>query len=892
MSLPTLFVKGSLYHVDPQTMKELSEYVPIEYILQWIQSRLYKTGMENRVLVLKSKTGSGKSSALPPAIFNKFIKGNKRGVGMILTQPRVLTTIEIVLDMIPYHKSLVLGTTIGWSTKNNKVKPNDLSLLVATIGTLADQLKTMTDSELCSRYQFILIDETHQRDIQTDITIFMLKNLLLRITNRPDCPFVILMSATFDQNKFLTYFNVPAETNFIEVEGSPFTKTEMWDWNEGRTVSDYTKAAVDVVRKIITENPDDDPSKADILIFLPGKAEMSDTLRYLNTYNAELAESGQKTFSPILIDGESVRLQDLDFRKSMRITTADQTIVVDKKRYTPTRRVIMSTNVAETGLTLNNLRYVIDAGYNRETEFNPVHGVHMLLTKPAPQSRIIQRLGRAGRKFPGVFYPLYPKWIYDKLQVFQYADILVNDVSSMMLDAIAEQMRASISVNKPPVFVLADLDLLDLPSPDALCFSLEKLYSLGYIAPNAPEWKVDFDEFINSPAINSHNANSTGYSNSTTYINSADSATSPHLSITKLGAIARLLSSETLEASRMILAGYSWNVSILDLIAIDVWLALDGKKKIRQDTTKDANWITIYKSAIPSLSITNIIEKMRTLICDEFIDGILFFNALKRTIANVSHKSLFTTLRKWCNNNNINYKFCISFISTRDDVIEGLTANKLDVFSQEEHSLYNVIDSIDFGVDDLTKTICKIKHCIYDGYRNNIIIRQAEFVPPKPTKPSHAGIRANSPHAKSLHPNSHVKSSHTNSHTSTLHPNSHVKSSHTNTSHAKPSHATRVHTADKARKGGSDQSANEHRQNEQVPLYRTRTGLVVKTPSIIGKQTQKNPSLGRLYDLYPQYAIASSFTTKFNRETLMFDVNAACVSVLDGYMSPDLSFLM
>jgi HrpA-like RNA helicase len=206
-----------------------------------------------------------------------------------------------------YSKIFRLGETIGWSTKHNKLRPKSYGLLSATIGTLAQQLRTMTDDELLRKYRFILIDETHERDLQTDMTIYMLKNLLLRNENNINCPFVVLMSATFEPQSFIDYFNLSLNDNFIWCRGETAGFDEMWNWNEGRTVNNYPQSAATVVEKIVTENPDDDPQRADILIFMPGKAEFIDTEQWLNKLNAKLAEQNKKVFSLVQIDSQAVQ---------------------------------------------------------------------------------------------------------------------------------------------------------------------------------------------------------------------------------------------------------------------------------------------------------------------------------------------------------------------------------------------------------------------------------------------------------------------------------------------------------------------------------------------------------------------------------------------------------
>lgn len=707
---PTLFIKGKLSapNGDPKLKRELDEWVPIEYVIEWLRSRMTKVGIENRVLILKSETASGKSTAFPPELFKALVRGTgDRAPGIICTQPRVMTAIENVMEIMKhYSKVLRLGESIGWSTKFNKLRPKSVGLLSATIGTLAQQLRTATDEQIMKKYRFILIDETHERDLQTDMTIYMLKNLLLRNQNNTACPFVVLMSATFDPKSFLEYFKVPLLSNFIWCVGETAGFDEIWDWNGGRTVNNYPQAAASVVEKIITENPKDDPARADILIFMPGKAEFKETERWLRQLNQKFAkESPHLVFSLLQIESTAVQTRNIDFMRTMYIPVAQHIVVIDGKEYVPARRVIISTNVAETGLTLDNLRYVIDAGFNREIEYNPLLGIRALITKPAPKSRIKQRKGRAGRKFRGVFYPLYPDFIFEKLPDLQFPQILIEDVSPIILDIVNEQLKVkTLNGDRDPQFLLTDIDMIDVPAPDALAACIEKLYTIGFISMIAPKWSATAAEIIEAP-----------------------SGDNRRFGITKIGALGSAFSMLAPESVRMILSSYFWNCSVLDTITIAAYLSIDVKNftaPAPRDPTSDRppprvfiNWLAVYKVGLAIKMTKNMLYKMRLLIADDFIHGIILFNAIKYIISTAEPKAAINNLREWCSQNNIQYKACIDLIKARDDIIEQALTAGMNVFAQEDHSLKNAAE------DDFMNVITKLKYCIYDGYRNNIIVR-------------------------------------------------------------------------------------------------------------------------------------------------------------------------
>jgi HrpA-like RNA helicase len=690
MSKPTLLIKGKLVgpygaDTDPELVEKLKEEIPMDYILSWFGSRLSKTGIENRVLVLKSETASGKSTALPPAVYKQFVY-NKRGPGLICTQPRVLTAIENVMEMLKHYSSILrLGDTIGWSTQYNKIRPKKFSMLSATIGTLTQILKSSTDEEIMEKFRFIMIDETHERDLQTDMTISMLKNLLSRVGNHPMCPFVVLMSATFDPDPLLDYFGVNRLTNFIWCGGATAKIDEMWDWKPAG--KDYPEMIGKTVDKICREGVEDVEDKGDILVFLPGASEMKAVSQHLSKVNESLAKSSIDPFTILKLDSVAVNTQNEDYRRLISVPLQHQEVWVNKESYRPRRRVILSTNVAETGLTLDGLKYVIDAGYNKETEYNPVYGTMALITKPAPRSRIRQRRGRSGRKFPGVFYPMYSFQIHESLPLLQFPQILTNDVSTIMMDIIREQLKTKARAGLPQIFKVSDIDMIDAPTPDAIADAMWRLYNIGFVSPFG-----------------------SGGSELT-------------YGLTRLGELGALMAGLPPELARMILAGYSWKVRILDLISIAVWVNLEadsGLKGVSPEWAKanptkvppGIKWDNVYNCV---LGVDEDFYKMRILIGDNFIDGMFFSNALMKTLGDGTLETAASRLREFCNASFISYDRAIAFLQQRDKIIEALLT--------EGFSLDNIPDSEDIS---LMEYVTKIKYCIYDGYRSNLLTRDGD----------------------------------------------------------------------------------------------------------------------------------------------------------------------
>jgi HrpA-like RNA helicase len=539
----------------------------------------------------------------------------------------------------------------------------------ATLQTLTQQLKTLTDEEICDKYQFILIDECHERSRELDLTMYILKNFIGRNAHKPNCPFVCLMSATFDEKVFLGYFGLP-RANFISVEGSAYNRDFRWMTKDSEN---YNEDIAKTVKKIVEEGKDDVRKRGDVIVFLPS-SKNPDLRIMLEDINKELINKGKSTdvFNIIQISSDAQAEQSMEFLSLDNIPLDDQEVVIDGVSYTPRRRVILSTNVAETGLTLEELKYIIDAGFNQETEFNPILGLEYLAKKPAPQSRITQRIGRVGRKFDGVYYPIYPKAIFDKLQVNQYPDILTNNITNVLLDVLLIQMKTAelLNPNSETHYVdISNIDLLDVPSPDSMRFSLERLYSLGLLAPiNDGLTITDYGKQCSAmlcPALNS------------------------------------------LESCRMILAGFTWQVSVLDLITIAAYLNINYSKDF-----KKVNWQYIYKTGLPTTiaGTTKSYHNIRAIIGDQFIEALILFNSFNSAI-------LAGNTAGWYENTLISERIFINdFLNPREAIIEQCLNNELDIFRNEGYGFKNIINH-----DIFFNYLKNVKHCIYDGYRNNLI---------------------------------------------------------------------------------------------------------------------------------------------------------------------------
>jgi hypothetical protein len=362
------------------------------------------------------------------------------------------------------------------------------------------------------------------------------------------------------------------------------------------------------------------------------------------------------------------------------------------------RRVIISTSVAETGKTFKTLRYVIDFGYDRTNEYNPTIKAELLISKPAQITRIEQRWGRVGRKFPGVVYPLYPSSIYFKLPITQMPDILITNLAPVILQLVYEQQRTKFDAQNPlPYWRFEDIDMLDNPLPDAILDALGRARSLGFISTNPIVFHPNLQEFLQMQKYAGYN---TGL-----------------LGITKMGRIALELSMQfgSLESARLVLSGFAWNYRPDELIMIAAFSQLDADDPAAGKTINISNvYQELFASTKYCEDLPNIMNIIHTLLGDTFIDAIVIGTFADSIFARGEHASIF----EWAIRNNIQFNSLLSFMQYRDDANSALARLGFDT-----HKGVSVIDAfLHNGTDDaITNAILAYKRCIYDAYKLNLV---------------------------------------------------------------------------------------------------------------------------------------------------------------------------
>ena len=371
--------------------------------------RLIEAIQKHQVIIVAGETGSGKTTQLPQIA---MLAG--RGLtGMIgHTQPRRLAA-RSVSQRIAEEVGEKLGESIGFKIRFNEQGSQDSIVRLMTDGIL---LAELTNDRFLSKYDTIIIDEAHERSLNIDFIMGYLKQLLPK---RPDLK-VIVTSATLDVNRFSQYFN---DAPIFEVEGRSFPvevryrpiselsivgsdDDEFDDFEEN-----LPRAVVQAVEECFADAEEKGhPEHADILIFASTEQEIRELQETLQKHGPRHTE-----VLPLYA----------------RLAIAEQ-----QKIFSPSgkgRRIIIATNVAETALTVPNIRYVIDSGFARISRYNYRSRVQRLPIEAISQAAANQRKGRCGRIAAGVCIRLYSEEDFLSRPEFTEPEIKRTNLASVIL---------------------------------------------------------------------------------------------------------------------------------------------------------------------------------------------------------------------------------------------------------------------------------------------------------------------------------------------------------------------------------------------------------------------------------------------------------------------------
>ncbi|KAL2653940.1 hypothetical protein R1flu_022068 [Riccia fluitans] len=419
---------------------------------------------KHQVIVVSGETGCGKTTQLPQFILESEIAaGRGADCRIICTQPRRISAISVA-ERVASERGEEVGETVGYQVRMDGQRGRDTRLLFCTSGILLRRL--MNDSEL-KEVSHVLVDEIHERGMNEDFLLIVLKNLLSR---RPDLK-LVLMSATLNAEMFSSYFDgapmlhipgftYPVRSFFLEDvlqetghyltpmnQIDDYGQDKQWKMqrqmrgrsrkNQVNAIADAALAEQDyselpyrvrdslqvwnpeslnfnLIEKLLAHICKQDKEGA-VLVFMTGVEDISALLDKLRQH-------------PVLGDSEKVML--LPCHGSMG--TPEQKLIFNPAP-PGVRKIVLATNMAETSITINDVVFVVDCGKAKESSYDALNNTPCLLPQWISQASARQRRGRAGRVKPGVAYHLYPRAVYDALDPYQLPELLRTPLHAICL---------------------------------------------------------------------------------------------------------------------------------------------------------------------------------------------------------------------------------------------------------------------------------------------------------------------------------------------------------------------------------------------------------------------------------------------------------------------------
>lgn len=421
---------------------------------------------DHQILVIVGETGSGKTTQIPQYLHEAGFTKDGKKIGC--TQPRRVAAMS-VSARVSQEMGVKLGHEVGYSIRFEDCTSEKTILKYMTDGMLLREF--LGEPDLAS-YSVIMVDEAHERTLSTDILFGLVKDIA---RFRKDLK-LLISSATLDAEKFSDFFDsapifkIPGRRYPVDIH---FTTAPE---------ADYIDAAIVTVLQIHVTQP-----AGDILVFLTGQEEietideiLKHRTRGLGTKIAELI------ICPIY---------------------ANLPTELQAKIFEPTpegaRKVVLATNIAETSLTIDGIKYVVDPGFCKIKSYNPRTGMESLLINPISKASAMQRAGRSGRTGPGKCFRLYTAYNYE------------NDLDDNTIPEIQRSNLANVvlSLKSLGIHDLVNFDFMDPPPSEAVLKALEQLYALNALNSRGELTKVGrrMAEFPLDPMLSKMIVASDGY---------------------------------------------------------------------------------------------------------------------------------------------------------------------------------------------------------------------------------------------------------------------------------------------------------------------------------------------------------------------------------------------
>ena len=413
--------------ISSKSIREQRESLPIRALRDDFLAMV----REHQVMVVVGETGSGKTTQMTQYLAEAGFTA-KGIVGC--TQPRRVAATSVA-ERVSEEVGCRLGEEVGYSIRFNDMTSPSTVIKYMTDGMLLREY--LMDNDL-KRYSVIILDEAHERTINTDVLFGLLKALVKKRTDLR----VIATSATLDADKFAGYwFDCPV----MRIPGRTFPVTTKY---LKEPATDYLEVAINTVLRIHVQEP-----KGDILLFLTGQEEIDDACEKIDSRIKSLPASIPELIPLPVYGALPAEMQSKIFEPAPDFA----------------RKVVVATNIAEASLTIDGVYYVVDPGFCKLKVFNAKTGMDALQVVPISQASAKQRAGRAGRTGPGQCYRLYTREAFT-------SEMLPATVPEMQRSNLANVVLNLKAMGIPD---LLRFDWMDPPAPATLAEALQTLYALG-----------------------------------------------------------------------------------------------------------------------------------------------------------------------------------------------------------------------------------------------------------------------------------------------------------------------------------------------------------------------------------------------------------------------------
>ena len=399
------------------------------------KSQLQAAIETNNILIVIGETGSGKTTQMTQYIHEMGLGSPNMKIGC--TQPRRIAA-RSVSKRVADEMGVRLGAEVGYSIRFEDCTSSSTAIKYMTDGMLLRE--ALLDRDL-NGYSVIILDEAHERTVNTDVLFGMLKETVMR---RKDFK-LIITSATLDALKFSTYF---FDCNTFRIPGRTFP-VQIFFTKEPET--EYLEAALMAIMQIHLSEP-----AGDILLFLTGQEEIETACSILNSRIKQLGNDAPPLIPVPVYSSLPSEKQALIFEPAPE----------------GSRKCVIATNIAEASITIDGIFYVVDPGFCKLKVYNPKLGMDSLVVTPISKASADQRAGRAGRTGPGKCYRLYTEEAYhNEMMPVTMPEIQRTNLANTVL------ILKALGIDD-----LLHFDFMDPPPVQTLVAALESLYALGALS--------------------------------------------------------------------------------------------------------------------------------------------------------------------------------------------------------------------------------------------------------------------------------------------------------------------------------------------------------------------------------------------------------------------------